>query len=288
MSIRRTEDGFEAEDGLRLFRRAWLPADPDFVLLLVHGFAEHSGRYDHVGAWFASRGAAVHAYDHRGHGRSAGPRNDVPRFDCFLDDLGSFLEIVRKEHPGLRVAVVGHSMGGLIATAFARERQPSIEALVTSGPALHLGPAMQGARAGLLRVMARLTPTLRIPAGLPASGLSGDPEVIRRYEEDPLVDTRLTPRLAREMQLAIERTAGGGAAVSVPMLLLHGAADPLCASAGSEAFFASLAPSVAEQSALRLYPELLHEIFNEPEQEQVFHDLLSWWSGLEGAAGEAP
>lgn len=286
MGIRRTEGGFEGERGVHLFRRSWTGDDPERLLLLVHGFAEHSGRYEHVGRWFAERGAVVHAYDHRGHGRSHGPRNDVRSFDDYLDDLGSLLEIVQREHPGLPLTLVGHSMGGLISTAFVRERKPEIHSLVTSGPALELAETLRGGRGRLLRALALLAPGLRIPAGLPAAALSRDPEVVRRYEEDPLVDTRLTPRLATAMMRAIARTAGGGYGVEVPVLMLHGGDDPLCPASGSESFFASLPPDSAPPNEIRIYPGLRHEIFNEPEQESIFEDVLGWLERLGPAARE--
>jgi alpha-beta hydrolase superfamily lysophospholipase len=187
---------------------------------------------------------------------------------------------VTREHPGLPVTIVGHSMGGLISTAFVRERKPEILALVTSGPAVELGPAMRGPRAWLLRLLALILPRILMPAGLPADGLSRDPEVVRLYEADPLVDTRVTPRLAAEMTRAIARTSGGGAEIGVPVLLLHGGADPLCAASGSEAMFASLPAGSAPPSAIHVYPGLLHEIFNEPEQQEIFQEILAWLHGL--------
>ncbi len=275
MDVRRSEGSFEGE-GVRLFRRSWLCDEPSRVLLLVHGFAEHSGRYEDLGAWFAVRGCAVHAFDHRGHGRSQGPRNYVGTFDEYLDDLDCLLELVRSEHQGLPVTLVGHSMGGLVTAAFVRERKPEIASVVTSGAALELGPAMKGPKMWLARVLRFVAPRLLFDAGLPADGLSRDPEVVRRYEADPLVDTRTTPSLGVEMMAGIRRTAAGGAEIEIPMLLLHGGDDPLCSPRGSESFFASLPPGAAPPSQLVIYPGLRHEIFNEPEKEQIFEDLLRW------------
>jgi alpha-beta hydrolase superfamily lysophospholipase len=282
VGIRRTEGSFDGEDGRRLFRRSWLPDAPTRVVLLVHGFAEHSGRYEAMGAWLARRGCAVHAYDHRGHGRSPGPRNYVDSFDDYLDDLGRLLDLVRKEHPTLEITIVGHSMGGLVTLAFLRERKPRVFAAVTSGPALALGEALSGTKFLLAKVLRRVAPRYLVDAGLPADGLSRDPEVARAYEADPLVDTRTTASLVLEMTTAIERTAGGGAEVEVPLLMLHGGDDPLCDAEGSRAFFASL-PEPSPAKRLEVYPGLLHEIFNEPEQEQIFEDLLSWVIELESA-----
>ena len=287
MGIRRSEGSFEGEQGRRLFRRSWRGSEPERAVLLVHGFGEHSGRYEDLGSWLADRGSAVHAYDHQGHGRSSGPRNYVARFEDLLSDLDRFLACVRQEHPTVPITVVGHSMGGLVTAAFARERKPEITSLVTSGAALALGPAMSGPRMLLVRALRRVVPRLLLSAGLPSEGLSRDPEVQRRYEADPLVDTRMTPALAVEMMDAVARTAAGGAEIAVPMLLLHGADDPLCSASGSEAFFRSLPAGTSPPSALKIYPGLRHEIFNEPEKEQVFDDLLSWVRARETERGRS-
>jgi alpha-beta hydrolase superfamily lysophospholipase len=275
MDVRRSEGSFGGE-GIRLFRRSWVSGEPLRVVLLVHGFGEHSGRYEELGAWLSVRGCAVHAFDHRGHGRSKGPTNYVGAFDEYLDDLDCFLELVRGEHPNLPVTLVGHSMGGLVTVAYVRERRPEIASLVTSGAALELGPAMRGPKMVLARVLRFIAPRLLFDAGLPADGLSRDPEVVRRYLADPLVDTRTTAGLGVEMMRGIERTAAGGAEIEVPMLLLHGGDDALCSPQGSESFFASLRPGAAPPSRLVIYPGLRHEIFNEPEREQVFEELLGW------------
>lgn len=286
MGIRRNEGSFEGAAGRRLFRRSWLPEAPDRAVLLVHGFGEHCGRYEAMGSWLADRGCAVHGYDHRGHGRSEGPRNYIDAFDDYLDDLDVILEIVRVEHPGLELTIVGHSMGGLTVLAFLRERKPDVFAAVTSGPALEI-TALTGPKLWIAKALRRLRPHTLIDAGLPADALSRDPEVVRAYEDDPLVETRMTPSLGLEMMAATERTAAGGGEVGVPLLMLHGGGDPLCAAQGSQDFFESLPATARPPSRLEIYPGLLHEIFNEPEQEQIFEDLLGWVCGLESAARPA-
>jgi len=272
--LRRVESYLAGSAGSRLFHRAWLPPDPpERVLLLIHGFAEHSGRYEAVGSWFAGRGSAVHAYDHRGHGRSGGRRGHVAHFSELLDDLGGVLEAVGAEHPGLPIYLVGHSMGGLVLAAFLRERRPAVAGAVSSGAALALAERMPRGQLAVARLLRRVTPRLALDAGLDTSALSRDPEVARRYEADPLVFRRLSVSLAVEMFDAAARTAGGGADIHVPMLLLHGAEDRLCPPRGSRELHATLK---ASGSALRLYPGLRHEIFNEPEAEDVFRDILEW------------
>lgn len=273
MGLRRIEDSFEGCEGIRLFRRAWLPDAPSRAILVVHGFAEHSGRYDALGAWLAERGCAVHACDLRGHGRSEGRRGFVERFECFLDDLDRMLAIVADEHPDLPRIVIGHSMGGLIVATWLRERHPDVAAGILSGPGLALGDAMPTWQLYLARLVRPIAGGLSVPANLPLDGLSTDPEVIRRYSEDPLVFDRITLALAVEMFAAAERSLEGGADVRVPVLLLHGDDDPICDPEGSRLFHASLTDPDSE---LRLYPGLRHEIFNEPQAERVYGDAIEW------------
>ena len=260
------------------YRRRWIPPEPKRVMVLVHGYAEHTGRYDEMAMYFAERGYAVHAYDQVGHGRTAGPRGHVDRFDRLLDELARFLECVILEHPDLPITLVGHSMGGLVVAATAAFRKPAVEKVVLSGALLQLGGENAGLRQslslGLARILAVIVPRVAISTGLDTQGLSRDPEVIRRYQEDPFVEDRMSVRFAAGMSRmvdAVRRAAGG---IERPILILHGGDDPICPAEGSRQFFAGLAPEVAKQSALEIYPELRHEIFQEPERHHVWQDML--------------
>jgi alpha-beta hydrolase superfamily lysophospholipase len=283
--IRRVEThlrGAQSGGAPLLFRRAWLPAEPWGLLLVVHGYAEHSGRYEDLAGWYAARGLAVHAYDQRGHGRSEGTRCHVDRFDQLLDDLDRVLERARSEHPELPVGLLGHSMGGLVVTAFLADRRPAIAAAATSGAALAVGPGVSRARIAAARVLRSLAPRLALGSGLDPRGLSRDPEVVRRYLEDPLVYRTMTPSLAVELMTTIPRVAARAVEVQVPLLLLHGGDDPLCPVEGSRAFHGGLQ---VPGSGFRAYSGLRHEIFNEPERERIFADLLDWLRATLPAGG---
>jgi alpha-beta hydrolase superfamily lysophospholipase len=271
--LRRAESHFQVPGGSTLFRRGWVPQDAQRLVVLVHGYAEHSGRYEHVGRWLASRGCAVHAYDQRGHGRADGPRGHVRRFGDFLDDLAFFLDLCRREHPDLPAFVTGHSMGGLVVAAFACERAPELSGAALSGAALELGQVPSAPERIALRLLRRLAPRLPMKRPIAPELLSRDEAVGRAYLADPLVFRRMTLSLASELLETAGRTLRGAGRVRFPMLVLHGEDDRLCRASGSRRFFEALS---APGSDLRIYPGLRHEIFNEPEREVVFADLLEW------------
>jgi acylglycerol lipase len=268
--IRRYELPIRGASEEMLLRRGWVPERARASVLVVHGFAEHSGRYEHVGQWLAQRGFAVHAYDQRGHGRSAGRRCHVTRFDEYLDDLAVVLNQVRGDAPLDPLFLVGHSMGGLVVAMFARERSPQVSGVVLSGAALAVPEG--SSRIRIARVLRAVVPRLRLSAGLDLAGLCTDSSVVEAYLADPLVERYMTASLAAELLSAVERTGPRGADVSLPLLALHGGNDPICAPEGSERFAAA-----ALAGRFVRYPGLRHEIFNEPSFPEVLSDVVSFF-----------
>lgn len=253
-----------------MFRRGWIPEHPRCSILVVHGFAEHSGRYEHVGRWLAEHGFAVHAYDQLGHGRSSGVRCHVQRFDDYLDDLQQVLDRVREDAPTLPIVLLGHSMGGLVVAKFARERKPDVSGVVLSAPPLGLAGAPRH-RLWLARAIRVVAPRLTLDAGLDLNGLSTDPRVLEAYLADPLVERRMTASLAAELMKAVPPTGAGGADIVLPLLVLHGGDDPICAASFSEAF-----ATAAPKGRFVRYPGLQHEILNEPIYEQILGEIAAW------------
>lgn len=276
--IRRKESQVVLSDQGERYRRSWLPPEPSRVMILVHGYAEHAGRYDEMAMHFAERGFAVHAYDQAGHGRTAGPRGHVDRFDRLPEEVARFVELVGLDHPRLPITLVGHSMGGLVVATACADHHPPVDRVVLSGPLLALGGSGLRQTLSLMaaRALSLVAPKVGLAAGLDLQGLSRDPEVIRRYVEDPYVKDRMTVRFAAGMNAAIGRTPAIAGRIERPMLILHGGLDPLAAPSGSRALHAGLAPQIASDSELKVYPELRHEIFNEPEREAVWQDMLDW------------
>ncbi len=272
MSAELDVDHFAAAGGLALRRRRWSGERAERVIALVHGFAEHSGRYDGVARRLVARGFRVHGFDQRGHGESEGPRNHVSRFELLLDDIERFLAVVRGEEGARPLLLLGHSMGGLETIRLLADRRPNVAAAVVSGPALALGGGVSRLRLLLARALSRVAPRLRVPTGLPATGLSRDPEVVRAYQTDPLISTAASARLAAELLRATGTAIRAATRIQVPLLIVHGEADPLCDVAGSREF-ARLAGSGVD---LRTYPGLLHEVLFEPEGPEVLDDVVAW------------
>jgi alpha-beta hydrolase superfamily lysophospholipase len=240
-------------------------------VILVHGYGEHSGRYEETASDLARAGFEVHAYDQQGHGRSGGARGHVRRFEHLLDDLEGFVAAVRDERPPLPIVVVGHSMGGLVVAAYASQRNPKVAGVVASAAVLSMPEDVSPARVIAARVLKWLAPRLSLASQLDPEALSRDPEIVRAYLEDPLVQRKITASLASEMLSAMKRCAAE--TVRVPMLLLHGEDDPICPVVGSRNFFERL---TVTQRELHTYPGLRHEIFNEPERAAVLGDLIGW------------
>ena len=275
MSAAAATDHFAARGGLALLHRHWRPGSGGAArlrLAIVHGLAEHSARYDHVGRFFARRGVSVHAYDQRGHGLSEGPRVYTPSFEHLLDDAERFLAHIERADPEGPLVLLGHSMGGLCVASLLAHRRPAVRAAVLSGPAL-ARPEISRLQRALIGSLSALTPRLLVPMSLDAEGLSRDPEVVAAYLADPLVPRRYSARLIASLLRETERVATAAPGIELPVLIVHGEDDPICPVDGSRSFANGLA---AAGSELKTYPGLRHEILNEPEREQVLADIHGW------------
>jgi acylglycerol lipase len=271
--MRQVEDHLIGAGGRRIFWQAWLPEDaPRAVIVIAHGASEHSGRYAHVAARLTAERYAVYAIEHRGHGRSEGQRALIDRLDNAVADLDALVSIATERHPGAEVFLLGHSMGGAIAVRYAVLQNDRLAGLLLSGPlaALEAAPAPQRLAA---RVLSVLTPGLPVVA-IDATLISRDPEVVRTYTSDPLVyHGKLPARTVTELAAVIDAFGEQAARITVPTLIMYGTADRLCPPAGSLMLNERIG---AADKTLKAYDGLYHEIFNEPEQDQVLDDMCAW------------
>lgn len=268
-------------DGLALHVRRWPVAGrANGSVLLVHGLGEHIGRYEHVAAQLNRWGWSVLGYDQRGHGRSEGPRGRLNRADDLLTDLAMVIDAMQGEQAAAPapMLLLGHSLGGLVAARFvAGADEPwwrAVQGLVLSSPALDAG--MNAWQKLLLATLGTLAPNLGVSNGLKPAWISRDPQVVQRYVNDPLVHDRIAPRLARFIADAGPVVLQRAPQWTVPTLLLVAGSDRCVASRGSTTFAAAAPHGVVR---LQVFDALFHEIFNEPERQQVFAALGDWLGG---------
>jgi len=264
----------KTSDGLDLFVRRWetegVPHQWTFVI--VHGLGEHGGRYQHLAAWFTPRGATVYAMDHRGHGRSGGPRGHAPSLIALLDDIDAVVVRARAESGGPLV-LIGHSFGGLLAIAYALDRPDRIDKAIFSAPALVARVKVPAWKQALARVLPTVAPKASFANEIDPNVLSHDHTVAPAYSSDPLVHNQITAGLYASTIARGEEFIGRAPELRVPFLLMHGRDDQIVDPAGSQRFFAR---ATAHDRAFCLYPGFYHEIFNEIDQERVFQDIESW------------
>ncbi|MGF1473611.1 MAG: alpha/beta hydrolase [Rubrobacteraceae bacterium] len=277
LGIERGTGSFAGPGNISLFEHWWRPEDGSrAAVVLVHGLKDHGGRYDHVGEWLARRGYAVYAPDLRGHGKAEGRRFFVDSFDEYVEDLGVFVQRVRAREPGKPMYVLGHSMGGEVASLFVLDRRADLQGLVLSAPALEPAGDVSRAMIWLSGVVSILFPRAPVTK-IDVKALSHLPEVIQAARNDPLCGDRPAPaRTGYQILVSMRRIRERAREITLPILILHGTDDQVTNPRGSERLF-ELAGS--EDKQLKLYDGLYHEILNEPEQERVLEDIVGWLDG---------
>ncbi len=266
------EGSFEGEGGVDIRYRTWPPQGPPRAAVVIsHGGGEHSGRYDHVARRLGEAGYEVFALDHRGHGLSGGERMRFDSLDPLAADLRRMVAIAAGAVPAPRPFLLAHSMGAAVGLHYACDHQDELSGLVLSGALAALDqktPVRMAARA-----VARVAPGRGIFKVDPET-VSRDPEVVRAYDEDPLNFHGSFPAASI---VALEKAGMSFPrrlpALTLPLLILHGADDRLTPPSGSR-LVDELASS--HDKTLHIYPGLRHEILNEPEQDAIIDEIVAW------------
>jgi alpha-beta hydrolase superfamily lysophospholipase len=265
-------------DALRLHIKEWLPegvasrSECRAGIMMIHGLGEHSGRYAALAEWFTQRNFAVLAYDQRGHGKSGGAKGDLLRPS---DYVAHGLEVLMhfKKALGQRPFLLGHSLGGAVAASMVIERQAPVAGLILSSPALD--PGLKRLQLILLGLMEKFAPKTAISNGLNAKFISHDPEVVKAYQSDPLVHSRVTSMPVRWLIDTCERLSVPNRPLMVPTLLMAAQDDRLVNPKGSDSFARHYAEAEMTYHALEGY---YHEIFNEDtERREKTLSLLGSW-----------
>lgn len=271
------EGRFEGHDGLSLYQQCWLPdAESRAVVIFLHGFTEHSGRYAELAERLNGHGYAVYAMDLRGHGKSEGDRVFVRWFDEFLADLDVFLEFVRRSEPEKPLFLFGHSMGGAIVAHYAITRRPEVRGLLLGAPPVSVGSRVFPILRRLASLLSRLFPRLRV-VRMGFQFLSRDAEVVAQFNSDPLVfHGRFPVRTGAEILGAAQRLQDRAEAIRLPLLILQGTGDRVVDVKGAEQLHERAASS---DKTLRLYEGLYHDLLHEPEKEQITAEVVEWLKG---------
>lgn len=263
-----------AAGGIQLFVYRYSPVERNerALLIFIHGFVEHSGRYDCFFRWLATKGIGVVAADLRGHGKSEGRRAWIRSLDDVLADFNRVWAWARQAAATIPMFVMGHSLGGLLAAEWVVRNVPNIDGLILSAPAITVG-AVPGWMRQLAPVVAAILPWAKI-VRVGVKGLSRDPAVRREFETDPLVyHGRIPAQSGRAILTAAARFRKHAAEVAVPLLILQGTADRICTPEGSQELFERARSS---DKTLRLYPGLYHDLLHEPEADRIRADVLDW------------
>lgn len=246
--------------------RDWAPESPPrATVVLVHGIAEHSGRYERTGSLLSDAGFHVRSFDLIGAGASGGARWDIEDWSRYHDQIQRHVEWARDR--GAPVVLMGHSLGGLMALGYVLRDRPKPDLMILSAPALAGGAAWQRA---LAPVAAKVAPTVSLPTKVKGEHLSRDPAVGEAYFADPLVHTKATNRMGAALFAEMDEVSSLISPAPVPTLVLHGALDRLVPPQHS----AILGETPGFER--RLYPGLRHEILNEPEGPEIVGDIVAW------------
>lgn len=274
-TIKHASGTFTGKHQQEIFYQSWLPEDESLqaVLLLVHGLAEHCGRYGNPVNYFVPQGYAVYGLDHIGHGQSPGERVFVNCFADFTDTLNIYVDKIKQWQPDIPIFIVGHSMGGLISTVYLLEHQQALAGAVLSAPAVKVSDDTSKFTISLGNILSWLWPKLPL-VQLAADDICRDPAVVQAYVDDPLVyNGKITARLAAELIHAMQRVEREAAAITLPLLILQGAADRLVNPAGTQMLYDKVS---SPDKQIKIYNGFYHELFNEPEHKQVLGDVETW------------
>jgi acylglycerol lipase len=267
-SVQQHNDVLQTSDGIRLYTQAWVPEMPRAVLIISHGYAEHSGRYQHFASHLVANGLAVYALDHRGHGRSEGERANV-----YVSDLSRFVNSVREKHPTLKRFLFGHSMGGAIAAQLAIKQPNQVDGLLLSSPYLINAvsvPAPLMAVSGFVSRVLPGLPTIK----LNSRDISRDPVIVKSYDTDPLNYRGGTKaRFGTELLGAGEYVFSHASTIKLPVLIMIGTGDRIADAQGGKKLFELVGSS---DKTLKIYDDYYHEILNDIGKEKVYEDSLTW------------
>ena len=268
--------------GLTLGYRSWRPPSVRALLVLLHGFCEHGGRYQAFASSLAARGIWVAAPDLPGHGRSGGKRGDVAQIAVCIQQLWTMTTAVFLPASGLTgYSLFGHSFGGLLAILWAMQNPPNLHRVVLQSPLLEVGFPIPWWKTMAAPLLAGWWPTATFSTNLDVEALSHDPAVVQGYRTDPLVHHTMSARTYCAILRAKDRAFDGTASVRRPVLMVTGSGDRIVSLDAAHRWFDLLAGEKQEVS----FPDAYHELHHEPVRGEVLRLVGDWVLEGRGMAG---
>ena len=266
---------FSGKGGVEIFFQKWIAPRSKAALVLIHGVGEHSGRYNNLLKALQGRGISVFAIDHRGHGKSHGRRGHIDSFMDYVYDLKLFIEYVKEENKGLPLILYGHSMGGVIAAKYALTYKDDPSIVILSSPGFNPAFTVPGWKKSVAAFFAARIGSLSMPTGLLSEDISRDSEVVKEYDNDPLVHGKVSARWFIEFMKAGEECMANASYLKKPLLVFHGKGDKIADYNAAEEFYTKAGSAEKE---LFLYDGFYHEVINEPEQDRnkALKDVTAW------------
>lgn len=257
---------------MKIYREVWPVEQERGCIVIVHGAGEYFARYYWLANKLNEAGYSVIGGDLPGLGRSKGRKGHIGRFEEYYAALDEWTtEAKRRQRP---LFLLGHSMGGLIVTRYAETAQPDVDGIILSSPCLGLARRISPALVGMASVLNRVSPALRLSAGIKADEVSRDRDVTLKYIEDPYITTKVSVRWYKEMEKAMRLAAEEAKRYpDVPTLVMQAGADKIVNAATTKAWAKKLPVSVKQYIE---WPDCYHEIFNEPEKEEVVETMINW------------
>lgn len=271
--IRRDEGSFPTADNLKLYWVSATPPEPRAHLALVHGYAEHIGRYAHVIDHFAGLGYAVHGFDVRGHGKSEGRRGHVRHFDDYMDDLARYLERVKIAASGKKVMLLGHSHGGLLAASYALTQPTDVAGMVLTSPFFGLAFKPPAVKVAAAKVIGKLLPGLHMGNEIKSEQLTRDAQFVEAHRADKLVFNVTTPGWFVTAMAAQARLLAEAGRITLPLGVFAGGNDPIADVKMAQAFHDRAG---SRDKSFKVYEGALHEVLNETNRDEVFRDIAGW------------
>ena len=272
---RHDEGFFNAKDNLRLFWESDLPDKPRAHLGIVHGYADHSGRYRKFIDSLVADNFAVHAFDYRGHGQADGRRGYCEKFSDFVDDLETFWMRVRSAAGPKKSFLFAHSHGGLMAIHYQMRKPPELAGLVLSAPYLKLALKPPPLKVVAARAIGKIVPWLPVKNDIRPELLTRDVEAQRAVERDHLYNRSVTPRWFNEANAAQLQALTMAPQIRLPVLVICGAADGIASTETTREFFQRIGSA---DKQYKEYPGMRHEVANEIGKESVWKDVSGWIS----------